>query len=133
MSPVRLATIGLLALVAAGACGGGNSSSTAPSSTATVTGSWRGTATLSLAAGAVINISATLTQNGGDVTGTYSCSGQCLYSSGTIRGFMSGTILTAQIIFPDNSSCSAFNGTLSGSSLSGSYSCATPRGTDRGS
>jgi hypothetical protein len=85
--------------------------------------------------GGNVNISATLSQSGADVTGTYACSPgsiQCIQASGTIRGTMSGNSLTAQLIYPDNSSCGAFNGTLSSSTLSGSYACTTRLGEDRG-
>lgn len=126
---------GILTFLAIG-CGGNVRSPTAPSATSTpsVAGSWRGLGTSSVLSGTV-NISATLNQTGGDVTGTYVCSPgsiQCLQSSGSIRGTMSGTSLTAQIVFADTSSCGAFNGTLSGSTLSGSYTCTTPWGSDQG-
>lgn len=124
----------VLACVLVAGCGG-NGSPTSPSVASSVSGTWRGTATSSVFSGNV-NISATLTQNGADVTGTYACSPgsiQCIQASGTIRGTMSGNSLTAQLIYPDNSSCGAFNGTLSGSTLSGSYACTTRLGEDRGS
>ena len=127
----KVTTVIVLLLVAG--CGG-NESPTSPSSVANISGTWRGTAISSIVGGTV-NIAATLNQNGTNVTGTYACSPgsiQCIQASGTIRGTMSGNSLTAQLIYPDNSSCGAFNGTLSGSTLSGSYACTTRLGEDRG-
>lgn len=116
------------------ACGG-DTSPTAPSGSSNISGTWRGTVTSSVVAGNV-NASATLTQTGASVSGTYACSPgtlACLHASGTITGTMSGNSLTAQVAFPDGHSCGAFNGTLAGNTLSGNYSCTDPVGNDQGS
>lgn len=133
-------TVGLLtaALALVTACGldSTNWSETAPSGSANISGTWRGTATSPVFAGNV-NTAATLTQTGASVSGTYAClpgtSGGCLHASGTITGTMRGNSLTAQLAFPDGHSCGAFNGMLSGNTLSGSYACTDPRGNDQGS
>lgn len=123
----------ILAIVV-GACGG-DKSPTAPSGSANISGTWRGTATSSVVAGNV-NTTATLTQTGASVSGTYACSPGtlgCLHASGSVTGTMSGNSLTAQLAFPDGHSCGGFNGTLSGNTLSGNYSCTDPVGNDQGS
>ena len=105
---------------------------TAPAS---IAGTWTGDVTSQIFAGNPVAIAATLAQNGADVTGTLSCPAGCLTRGvivGAFRGTMNGTALTAQVTFPDNASCPTFNGTLSGSTLTGTYRCIVPPLADQG-
>ena len=110
---------------------------TQPSVTApaNIAGTWTGDVTSQIFAGSPVPIAATLTQTGADVTGTLSCPAGCLTRgviAGTFRGTMNGTALTAQVTFPENASCPMFNGTLSGSTLTGTYRCTVPPLADQG-
>lgn len=128
-----------ICLVGLSGCGGGDggdSSTAQPTSQTTdISGTWKGTASSSVISG-FVNITLTFTQSGSNISGTYACSTgslTCLHSSGTISGTISGTSFTLSVVFPDNHSCGAFNGTITGSTMSGNYSCTDTAGNDNGS
>src|SRR5262249_18153990 len=120
------------------ACGGCSDGPSAPGPipAVNVTGFWRGTIRSEAGTGGLANISANLSQSGGVVTGTFGCATgtiACSEPGGAIRGTVTGTIFTAQLQFPDGRSCEAFNGTISGDSMNGNYSCLDLPGSERGS
>jgi hypothetical protein len=101
-----------------------------------LTGSWRGTVRSEPAGGGLANIAANLSQTGSTVTGTLAClpgDVACLHLGATIHGTLTGMTLTSQLRFPDGRSCDAFNGVVSGDSLSGTFSCAELLENNRGS
>lgn len=131
-----LRMVGLLCLVLLMGCsssdnGGSSGGGTTPD--ANVTGTWVGTATSSLFGG-FLNISLAL-QSGSDVTGTFACSAgsiSCLHTTGTMARTISGNKLTAILSYPDDHGCGAFDGTVSGNTMSGDYACSDPVTNDFG-
>lgn len=115
-------------------CGGGDGDDDSSSQVAGISGTWTGVATSSVGAGS-LNITVTLSQQGTNVTGTFTCSpgsGTCLHATGSVSGTVSGNSVTLAIVFPDTHSCGAFNATISGDSMNGNYSCTDPLGNDTG-
>lgn len=118
-------------LILAG-CGGGGGDSPSNAGTASpnttnidITGTWKGTGTSTTFSG-TNTISLTFTQTGSSVSGTFACSPgtlACLHANATIAGMVNGQTFTGTVLYPDNHSCSAFNGNLSGTTLSGNYTC----------
>lgn len=125
----------LLALSTLAGCGGNpNRPDPPPPPPVNLTGTWMGTIRSTVISGAFANIVLTLTQSGNSISGTITCSRgntSCLFSSGEVSGTVSGSSVTGGVTFTGGS-CQAFNGTVSGDSMSGSYACSAPLGSDSG-
>jgi hypothetical protein len=91
----------------------------------TLNGTWKGTATSDN--GGSVHITLNLSQIGSDVSGTIACTPssllQCLGTSGTVSGTLSGSTLTMNVQWDNSNACNQFDGTLEGSTLKGRYSC----------
>lgn len=126
------------ALLILSACGGGSggggygsneSAPAAPAATpatdANIAGTWRGTSNSATFNGNN-TITLTLTQTGSSVSGTFTCTPgtlNCLHPNATIAGIVNGQTFTGTVLYPDMHSCSAFNASVSGTTLSGNYTC----------
>lgn len=103
-------------------------SPTSPTSTS-VAGTWSGSASSTVIPGARFNLSANLNQSGTSVTGTLTCTAataSCSFSSANVSGTLNASALSAQLTAQSGGViCGSFNGTLSGSTLSGNYACTT--------
>jgi hypothetical protein len=107
-------------------CGGGsgnNSSSSATQSPLSVAGTWNFTGTSS-SSGTQFSASATIAQNGSNLSGSYNLPGGLCATSGSFTGTLNGNALTINL--NENGQIVILTGTVSGSSASGSYS--TPSG-----
>lgn len=128
MVEARYFGIGIVLLMLAGCGGGGGSdgggATPANSANADIAGTWRGTAT-SASAATTSTITLVLTQTESSVSGSFACTPtqSCFHTTATVAGIVSGQSFTGTVLYPDNHSCSAFNGTLSGTTLSGNYTC----------
>jgi hypothetical protein len=133
----KLLAVCLLGLCVSGC--GGSDSPTGPSTPqpqgpqtqqpTSIAGVWTGTAISTQIAGARFNITVVLTQNGTEISGTFSCApttpSNCAAPSATVAGTVNGSALTARVLLPgDVVACSSFNGTLSSTTaMSGTYAC----------
>lgn len=128
MVEVKYFGIGVVLFILAGCGGGGDSygGGTTPPNTANanIAGTWRGTST-STSAARSNTITLVLTQTESSVSGSFACTPtqSCFHTTATVAGIVSGQSFTGTVLYPDNHSCSAFNGTLSGTTLSGNYTC----------
>jgi len=122
----RTVTTFLLSTLALSACGGGGSSSSTPSTPATnVAGNYAGTLTDNLAGSGTATLD--ITQSGSTLGGTFSdvFSNASLNNAGTIAGTINGSTIQITLTGPTGSCPFAFTGTLSGTTISGSYASTT--------
>lgn len=95
----------------------------ATNNTLALSGNWAGTASSSFYPGCTGQISGSLTQNGNELTGSGSLTGNCIGGgSGQITGSINGNNISFGVAFNNNTSIN-FNGTISSDyrTLSGSY------------
>ncbi len=118
------------------ACATGSAPSSPPSSEpaaevpagapGSAAGTWQGTTTTNR--NAIRNITLRMSQNGNQVSGSYSCTAgnsacRNLNDSGTVDGKLTGNSLSVRVVLnPDNSQC-FFTGTLTESAIFGQYNC----------
>ncbi|MCC7180337.1 MAG: BACON domain-containing protein [Acidobacteria bacterium] len=112
------------------ACGDGRSP-TQPDPAMDVSGTWRGSVTSASGLSAAFML--VVTQTGGTVSGSFTCSSfTCISSTGTVSGTVSGSAVRGAITFPTGGGCSTFNGNVTGNQFAGSYACQTPFSSDQG-
>jgi hypothetical protein len=117
-----LTLLGLLLCVAG--CGG-NPASPPPSSYSNMTGEWRVTGVSQKFAGARGSGTASLTQSGSSISGTYNTTGGCANTS-AITGSVTGNSLSLQV--DENGQVASWTGTVNSTFTSASGTFAAPSG-----
>jgi hypothetical protein len=100
-----------------------------PTSATGISGSWTGTWQSTKTESSSGNFQATFNQSGDTFTGTIEVSARCV-SHGTLTGSLSGDNITFGAV--NGAETVAFDGTISGNTMSGNYTTGSACGHDKG-